>query len=327
MAEPNPYFIFEITARCNSNCLYCYNVWRENRDYPRGELSLERIKKLFKKILAETTPAGLTLAGGEPVMRPDIFEIISFFQKNKIQTGLASNGTLLDENNIGRLVKSGVNYFEISLSSLNQETYSVLSQNDKMEKIRSAILLIKKYRIPLTVSFIITKLNFSELEKVFDLCSAFSVNSLALNRFIPGGRGFKNRGKLEINRKELESVLKIANRKSAEYNLPVNITLPVESCVIRRQNYPRLNFGACVCGKYKWVIDPLGNLRTCEQNPRILGNLFKNSFLELSAKKEVGNFLSANAYKKCGACPDFAFCGGGCRFLKQKKGLDADKTT
>ncbi|MFA6550875.1 MAG: radical SAM protein, partial [Candidatus Gracilibacteria bacterium] len=254
--------------------------------------------------------------GGEPMVRPDIFDIVSFFRDNRIKTGIATNGTLLNEKNINRLVKSGIGYFEISLPSVNQKIYSTLSQNDKTEKIRSAILLIKKYRIHLTVSFILTKINLNELESVIDLCYVFSADSIALNRFVPGGYGLKNKNRLDITQKELESALKIADQKSAEYHIPINITIPIESCIIDRNKYPHLNFSACVCGKYKWVIDPLGNLRTCEQNPEIIGNLFKDSFIELSSRKQAIDFLANYVYKRCNKCPNLAFCGGGCKFLK-----------
>lgn len=315
----NPYFIFEITPRCNNDCLYCYNVWKDGEKYPKGELPLSDIKKLFEKLLAEINPSGITLAGGEPMLRSDICEIAAFLKENKINAGIATNGTLLNENNTAQLIENGIKYFELSLPGANSKTYENLSQNGKMEKVRNAILLIKKHRIPLTVSFIITKINFGEIGEIIDLCFAFSADSLALNRFVPGGRGLQNRGKLEITEKELESVLKIADKKSAEYNFPINITIPVEPCIFNRKKYKRLNFGACVCGKYKWVIDPLGNLRTCEQNPEILGNLFENTFKKLSSKKEVGNFLAGYSMEKCEACSEFAFCGGSCRFLKHKR--------
>lgn len=311
------YIIFEITPRCNSDCLYCYNVWKENEKYPPGELNLASIKILFKKILVEIKPKFIILSGGEPLLRPDIFDIVHFLNELGNRVGIATNGTLLDEEKIHRLTKSGIRYFEISLNSANQKTYSQLSGNNQLKRVRGAILSVKKFKIPLTVSFTITKLNYTDIADVIDLCFAFSVDSIALNRFVPGGAGLKKIGTLQVSRQELETTLQIADQKSVQYNIPVNITIPIEQCEIDHKKYPHLNFGTCGCGKYKWVIDPLGNLRTCEQNPKILGSLFNKSFSELSNLDEVKTFRKKNAKLICNQCQSFKNCGGGCRFFKK----------
>lgn len=312
-----PYIIYEVTPRCNNNCLYCYNVWREEADYPKGELKLSEIERLFQKIFKEVELGGITLTGGEPLLRTDIVKIASFFYKHGLKVGMATNGTLLNEEKVRELTGAGISYFEVSLVSADKEQYELLSQKDHMEKIRQAILLIKKYQARLTVSFTITKLNLNEIGKVIDLCFAFSADNIALNRFVPGGQGLKNLNKLLITKNELEAVLKIADDKAKKYNIPINITVPIEACVISHEQYPNLNFGTCRCGTHKWVIDPVGNLRTCEQNPEILGSLFEKNFLELAVSKAVKKFRDNKVKRECNSCGKFKNCGGGCRFIKQ----------
>lgn len=314
-----PYFIYEITPRCNNNCLYCYNIWKENKNYPLGELSIFEIQKLFEKIFLELIPQGVTLTGGEPLLHPDILKIVSFLKDKNIKTGIATNGVFLDDEMADKLTNAGVNYFEISLNSINPKTYNKLSSNNdnnQLKKVKKAILNIKKYKAKLTISSIITKLNLSDIENIIDFAFAFSADSFALNRFIPNGNGISNISKLQITNKDIENILSIAERKSKKNNLPINITVPIESCVINYQKYNNLNFGACVCGKNKWVIDPLGNLRICEQNSTILGNLFESSFLKLSQLDTVKFFQDNNLKTNCKQCNRFEYCGGGCRFLE-----------
>lgn len=310
------YFIYEATPRCNSSCLYCYNVWKKDENYPKGELPFLKIKQLFQKVFEEIKPQGITLTGGEPLLRSDIVEVASFFCQQGIKTGIATNGTLLNEELLHRLAAAGIGYFEVSLVAAGQERYKKLSQNESFKKTRQAILSIKKYKIPLTVSFTITKLNLTEISNVIDLCLAFSANGLALNRFIPGGQGLKNLNELSISRQDLEAVLKIASDKAKAYNFPIYITTPIEPCVINHEQYPGLNFGSCSCGKYKWLIDPVGNLRVCEQSPEILGSLFEKSFSELSGSEAVKIFQENNKKPECGACRLSKNCGGGCRFAR-----------
>lgn len=311
----NPYLIYEITPRCNSNCLYCYNVWKQDQSYPQEELPLSKIKELFDRILTENSLAGVTLAGGEPLLHPDIVEVAAFLKAKKVRVGLATNGSLLDETMTRKLIDAGVDYFEISLPGLEEKTYQTLTQTDYFRAARQAILLAKKYQAKVTVAAIITKLNLADFAEIIGLCAAFSVDSLALNRFVPGGAGLEHLADLAVSAEELAAILLRINGQNRECHFPVNITIPVESCIIEHSKYPYLNFGSCACGRIKWVIDPAGNLRTCEQNPEIIGNLFKSEFKELAQSLIVEKFQRKDLKNDCRECARYQNCGGGCRFL------------
>lgn len=319
-----PYFIFEITSRCTGNCLFCYNVWKQDKDYPKGELSLSEIKKLIGKLAGETTPAGFTLAGGEPLLHKNIKETVSFLAEIGIKPGIASNGMLLDEGTAQELVKRGAGYFEISLMTADDGKFARLTRGNSFKKAKQAIINVKNERAKLTVSCVLTKRNADDLEETIDLSFALSADALALNRFVPGGRGLEHLPELFLSKAELEKALTVAERKSAELNMTINVTIPVESCVIDQKRFPNLNFGSCACGRNKWVIDPLGNLRTCEQNPRVLGSLFNHSFAELAQSRTAELFRSDDLKSNCGDCEAFRHCGGGCRFAR---GGQADSTS
>ncbi len=312
----NPYFIYEITSRCNSNCLYCYNVWKQDQSYLPEELPLSKIRELFERILAENSLAGVTLAGGEPLLHPDIVEVAAFLKSKKVRVGLATNGSLLDETMTRRMIDAGVDYFEISLPGVEEKTYRSLTRTDYFRAARQAILKAKKYKAKVTVAAIITKLNLADFDEMIELCAAFSVDSLALNRFVPGGAGLEHLADLSISAEELAAVLLRINDQNREYRFPVNITIPVESCVMEHSKYPYLNFGTCACGQIKWVIDPVGNLRTCEQNPEIIGNLCKSEFKELAQSLPVKEFQRKDLKTDCRECASYQNCGGGCRFCR-----------
>jgi AdoMet-dependent heme synthase len=311
-----PYFIFEITQRCTSDCLYCYNVWKQDGNYPIGEMSLPEIKLLFNKLSDETAISGVTLTGGEPLLRADMLEVVSFLSEKKIKVGIATNGVLLDEAVARKLTENGAGYFEISLPSIDDDNHSRLTRDDRLKNVRESIINVKKERAKLTVSIVLTKLNIRDLEETIDLCFAFSADGVALNRFIPGGESLKHISELQISAAELEYALSIADRKSEEHNFVINVTIPVEPCMVSHKKYPHLNFGSCACGRDKWVIDPIGNLRTCEQNPDILGNLFEHSFSELARSEAADRFQQANLKSGCSECERFRYCGGGCRFIR-----------
>lgn len=311
-----PYFIFEITPDCDFDCIYCYNVWKENTDYQKNTLTVEQIKTLFSKILEQTQIEGITITGGEPLLYKDLFEVISFLKNKNIKIGLTTHGALLDEAKTKKLIDAGVSYFEISLDSLNPQMYNKLTNDNQLDKVKNTILNIKKHNAILTISTIISKLNLKDIPNVIDLSFAFSADFISLNRFIPGGRGRSNINLLLPSKIELEEILFIANQKAEKYKFNINISVPVEDCQISHKKYPFLNFGTCICGVKKWLIDSVGNLRTCEQNPVIIGNLFEDKFEVLYNSEISKQFRTNNLKDSCNICKSFLSCGGGCRFIR-----------
>jgi radical SAM protein with 4Fe4S-binding SPASM domain len=310
-----PYFIFEVTGRCNHDCLFCYNVWKANDKEVPGELSLEQIDSLFDRLLGDTLIRGVTLSGGEALLRHDLSEIITGLTRKKIPVMISTNGALLDESTTKKMVEAGVKCFELSLPSLEETTNKSLGCKTIFADAKRAMLNIKKYPVSVGAAITITRLNAADIAQVIDLCAAFSMDYAALNRCVPGGKSNDYLTKLMPSRDELEQVLQVAAQKSKQYGLPVNVTIPIESCLIDQRSYPQLNFGHCVCAEEKWAIDPVGNLRFCEQSPQVLGNLFKTRFSDLAKSKPVAAFRRKNLKPQCWVCAWYATCGGGCRFL------------
>ncbi len=311
-----PLFVFEITPRCNLTCNYCYNVWKTDGELSPMELPLNEIEKLAESIQA-AHPVSVTLTGGEPLLRDDLREIVGIFRKRGILVGIATNGLLLDPCTAESLSEAGVEWFEVSVTSVTGEGYRDLTGTDGFDDVKRAMLAAASSGARLTVSHIITSRNFGETGRVVDLAYAFSADATALNRFVPGGRGLENRHLLPTLQ-QLDSALKSAGERSLmSHGMMVYTAIPVEHCLLDHSDYPGITFGACVCGSEKWAISPAGELRVCEQSPVVLGNLLKKSFKELSRSPYVEKFRNSNKSSSCTSCDSYNVCGGGCRYLKE----------
>jgi len=310
-------FIFELTTECNLKCGFCYNAYTENQKSKKS-LNVDKIKELLLKVVNIKDVEWITFSGGEPLIYPELEEIIKFLRKEaeNIKIGIASNGTLLNEDKINNLIDAGVDFFEIPLLASEEKIYKKITKKSYLSKVKEAMSLIKSRNIPLNTSVTLNLVNLNEIESIMELAFVLNSDMVSLNRFTPTGLGKKNKKEYQLSRKQLSSILKVANQKSFELNIPTFLTIPIENCLIPHSDYPYLNFSPCVCAKEKWVIDPFGNLRTCEQNEEIIGNLFKSSFLELSNRKEVRLFKKNNLFADCSTKDCFINCGGGCRFNK-----------
>ncbi len=310
-----PLFVFEITPRCNLECPYCYNVWKKHNALSQTELPLDRIEILADSISA-AHPLSVTLTGGEPLMRVDLPGIVEAFRSRGILVGIATNGLLLDRNAAESLKKAGASWFEISLPSVSEGGYRELTGVDGFQAAKTAMLAAKAAGAGLTVSHIITSENYLDSGLVVDLACAFSAESVALNRFVPGGTGLRNMHLLP-SPAQLDSALCSASRRSLKApGMTVYTAIPVENCLLSISNYPGIKFGTCICGKGKWAVNPAGDLRVCEQSHHVLGSLFESSFEELSLSPYADQFRRNNRCSDCSNCSSFAECGGGCRFLQ-----------
>lgn len=279
------HIMFEVTQRCNNDCVYCYNVWKDDPGYPRGELSFAEIKKLFDKLTDEAGLNSLTLTGGEPLLHRDIEDIVSYFRSKKIEISLATNGTLLDEKKAESLVRAGLKSFEIPILSTDRSLHNSLSRNDAYDKACEAITNLKAHAAVVTVVFVATKENISHFDDVAELAFALDADSLMIDRFLPGGEGKKHANRLEPGREELALLIKQANAAAQRYTLDVSLGIPLPPDIVDSAKFKNLKFCTCGAGKGKWAVDSLGNLRLCEQEPCVLGNLLSSQFSELKNKE------------------------------------------
>ncbi|MCK9151975.1 GTP 3',8-cyclase MoaA [Methanobacterium alcaliphilum] len=157
-----------ITGRCNVKCLYCHHDGILPQDYEMTPDEIFQIAKIARDIGIEK----IRLSGGEPLIRPDIVEIVE-----KISTlgfrdvSITTNGTLL-ERYADELVKVGLNRVNVSLDTLNPETYQFITSKDYLEHTKKGIQAAAKAGMnPVKVNMVVMKdLNHDEIWDMFQFC-------------------------------------------------------------------------------------------------------------------------------------------------------------
>ena len=309
-------FICEVTPRCNLDCIFCYNTWRDPQSQQPEPLKPQAFAQLLVPALKQAQASWLAFAGGEPLLYPGLEKLMAQVVKAlpKIKVGIASNGTALTKKRLTSLVQSGLSYVELSLFSASAARYQALTGKNLLVHAHKAALAVKEAGLPLTVACTLLADNTDEFEKIALTALALGADVFAVNPFTPTGYGKQRRDELELSRKQLEKFLEKAQSLAQKLPLPFVVTLPVEDCVIAHARYPHLRFSRCECANGKWVIDPQGYLRICEQSHDRIGRLTEYSFKELSARACVKAFHANTRKPECLVCPQYGECGGGCRF-------------
>lgn len=104
--------------RCNLSCAYCNEYDKTSDPVPIAEM-LKRIDKL-----AEFGTSVVTISGGEPMMHPEIYEIIARIRHHGMIAGLISNGYYFQPEKIKKLNEAGLDYLQISIDNVNPDEVS-----------------------------------------------------------------------------------------------------------------------------------------------------------------------------------------------------------
>ncbi len=265
---------FAISNRCNLKCKHCMvnaDSCNENEYF-----TTEEIKQAFKKIIA-AKPENITVTGGEPLVRTDFGEIITYLRENfDGMIGLMTNATLINRKNVDTIVSS-VNNISISLDGANEETVSLIRGANVFKKVIEAIeLLHEKNFNNISVSMVVTADNDLYIEEFLELCKKYKCKPM-LRALSISGQAEKNKDLLTKRQLNIE---KINTRKIKK------IEKPIEK-----------SFYACSCdaGATTLTIESNGNIFPCNlfvETQYCLGNIKEVDDLQKLLQKNPKKFIS-----------------------------------
>ena len=187
---PGPVVIWNLVRRCNLACQHCYSV-SADRDFP-GELSTDEVFAVMADLRAFGVPA-LILSGGEPLLRPDIYEIADRAKALGFYTALSTNGTLVDEANIDRIVDARFDYVGISLDGRRERHDRFRRQAGAFDRSLAALRLCRDRAIKVGVRFTLTQDNAGDLPWLLETIDGERIDKFYLSHLNYAGRGNINR--------------------------------------------------------------------------------------------------------------------------------------
>src|SRR5689334_14951442 len=162
--QQNPLaLVAELTHRCPLHCVYCSNPLElQSRS---SELTTETWSRVFREA-AEAGVLQADFTGGEPLARPDIVELIRNARAAGLYVSLITSGLPLDEAKLEALVEAGLDHFQLSFQGAREETTNDISGTKSHRQKLRVLEWLKRYRIGLTLNFVIHRRNIDELEEM-----------------------------------------------------------------------------------------------------------------------------------------------------------------
>lgn len=196
---------------CNFNCFFCH---KEGEDTDSNNLETEI---LYKTVIENNNQINkIKITGGEPLLRDDLATIIINLQKiSKAEISLTTNGYLLEER-IEELKNAGLQRINVSLHSLNQENFKMITGVDGLNKVLKGIKKSMTYFKNIKINTVISKDNIHELPSIIEYCKE---NNLILRpmRLLPLNEELKTK---TISDNELIDYLRgLSNYESEDQRL------------------------------------------------------------------------------------------------------------
>lgn len=187
-APSGPVVIWNLVRRCNLTCKHCYSI-SADRDFP-GELSTDEVFSVMDDLKRFGVPV-LILSGGEPLLRPDIFEISHRAKALGFYVGLSSNGTLIGPDNIEKIAAVGYDYVGISLDGLRETHDRFRRLEGAFDASLNGVRLCHEHGIKVGLRFTLTQDNAHDLPALLELMETEQVDKFYLSHLNYAGRGRK----------------------------------------------------------------------------------------------------------------------------------------
>lgn len=307
------YLIYQITSRCNSRCLTCFN-WQRLDDPDKNDLRLDEIERVSE---AYGNLLQLTLSGGEPFLRSDIAEICRLFHSNNGVQHLTipTNGLLPQETR--RLIEQILRYCDLNYLRIMLSLDAIGSEHDNLrgvpgnyKKLRETYLELLDLRkhhsnLGLEVATVLSALNRDSIRNTIDIVAREfpGIDKQAVVLVRGDAREQTTKAVDTETYREVMAYLRDSN-SARKTNLIARVfqaafNLSTEA-VCSHLEHGRLPF-RCLAGERQLVITPEGTVYPCEMLDRPLGNLrdFNYRIKDILATPQAREAL---AFIKDGCC-------------------------
>ena len=295
---------WELTAACNLSCRYCRASASHEPD--QGELDTDEAKR-FVESIAPLKPM-LILSGGEPLLRPDLFQIIRLAVSLGIRVSLASNGTLITSGLAEEIADSGVSRVSISLDGADAAMHDHGRGQGSFERSIRGIENLRG-RVDFQINFTVTQKNQSELIRIFDLAEKLGAAALHIFFLVPTGRG---REEDVITPVRQEEMLRQIEGEMDRRTVEVQVTCAPQYARLKKPGHGR-GSGGCLAGRRFVFVSRKGEVYPCGYLPLRVGSVREKNFIEIWENSPELQALREGRLKgKCGRC-EFSRSCGGCR--------------
>ena len=304
-----------LTGRCNLRCAHCYI---EASPEGRVDMPLPLVLRLIDEA-ADLGSDGITLSGGEPLMREEIETIVRHASGKVGEVQLLTNGTLIDSRVAGFLTEQGVRV-QVSLDSAEPGDHDALRGEGAWDRAVRGIEALRAAGIgdALNLCLTLTKRNIAGAPAVFDFAASMGIPLVRLVPLERTGRGGSNWESLAPTREQLEGLYRAIYSEPPTDRRGPKVSGGLSGLVIQVPD-PGAHDAWCPVGRIL-AVDANGDAYPCAvliHPPFRLGNVNEEPLERILAGDALTGITRdcrarRSTVPECRSCPWKSLCQGGC---------------
>lgn len=322
-APLRPAVTWNITKRCNLKCLHCYV---DAGPADSSELTTEEALDVVDQ-MAEIGVPMVIFSGGEPLLRPDFFDVASYAGSKGIKLVISTNGTLISKEVAKRLKDLGFYYVGISLDSVDEEYHDYF--RGVKGAFASALLGIKNAvnaGLDVGLRFTVTAKNIAEVPKYLEFAVSLGVSRVTFYHLSAAGRAQRLDKSWYYTPEQyvafIHTLIEYARKYAGQIEIETTLA-PYDGVYIAltlgngSEEYLKFVESAGGCGRKMISIYPNGDVYPCQfLDFYRLGNVRERRLREILRPDAVEPFVNTEKYlrgPRCSACAYKRYCKGGDR--------------
>jgi pyrroloquinoline quinone biosynthesis protein E len=307
----------EVTAHCQQKCDYCYNAWRDDNGAEMEHADTDRLIARVDKLLAAWDVDHVTITGGEPFARKDVFRLFDAVAARGVRIQIISNGGVVTDAIAARLAPYRPMYVQITLNGPDAALHEEHVGKGHFEPTIAGIRVLRQHGVVVGGCTVVTRKNAARVAQTLRLWKSLGVTQIALSRFSPAGYASRHAAALLPSRDDLLTAFRQA-MPFAKEGMSLYCTMPVPPCAVEIEELEGIRFGTCPIGTpmQEIALGPDGRIRNCTLSRGAVGG--DRDVLDqdvdpvalLDAAERTGYRARVPAF--CEGCVHASTCAGGC---------------
>ena len=281
------------TNACNLHCKHCYRDAGLKAD---EELTTKEALVLIEQI-AQAGFKIMIFSGGEPLMRPDIYQLVTHARSQGLRPVFGTNGTLIDQDVARKLKECGAMAMGISLDSVAAQSHDDFrGVSGCWQAAVDGMLACKSAGLPFQVHTTVMDWNYDQVEELTDF--AVEIGAMAHHVFflVPTGRAIHIEEE-SLRADRYESLLHRIMVKQQQVDIELKPTCAPQFMRIAKELGIHTRFTkGCLAGTGYCIISPVGKVQPCAYLDIAAGNVKESSFVDIWRDNPVFNRLRTMAY-------------------------------
>ncbi len=313
ISKPGPplWLLAELTYRCPLHCAFCYNPI--GFDQVEQELDTQGWIKTLREA-RELGSVQVGFSGGEPMLRPDLEELVAEARSLGYYTNLLTSGVGLTAERAKALKEAGLDHVQLSFQDSTKELNDFLSNTKTFDLKNKVAAIIKDNNWPMVLNCVIHRMNIDYVDKIIELALDLGAETLELANTQFYSWAKLNRDSLLPSREQIEKAEAVTGRYREKYGDKISIIFVVPDYYEHRPKKCMNGWGNVFL-----TITPDGTALPCHTARMLPGlefpNVKEHSVSDVWYESEGFNRYRGKGWMKepCRSCPEQDDDLGGCR--------------